>query len=132
MTQTQVLSCEICKMFKDNYFVKHLRMAASESLWCNLVLPYAWFGGALLKKTCFIKTCSFLVLECSFQFNDNFLNEILVAVIAKCQILDPPLPLFPLYPLSPCNQANSDKLFPWSKTLLILHILYNWYVTGTN
>ena len=36
-------------------------------------------------------------------------------------------------PFSPCQQENSDKLFSWSKTLkIILHILYNCYVTGTN
>ena len=32
-----------------------------------------------------------------------------------------------------CHQANSDKLFPWSKTLKInFTCSYNWYVTGTN
>ena len=28
-TPTQVLSCEVCKMFKNNYFEKHLQMTAS-------------------------------------------------------------------------------------------------------
>ena len=68
-------------IFKARYFVKHLRMAASERLWCNIVLPYPWIVEIwknLIKRTRFIKTCSFIVLECSFQFNDNFLNGILL------------------------------------------------------
>ena len=47
----------------------------------------------------------------------------------KCQILDPPPPyvtvshFYHYNPSPPCHQANSDKLFPRSNTLIILHIL---------
>ena len=70
--------CEVCKIFKNTYFVKHMWTAASEYLWCNKVLQYPcsikiWLN--LIKKTYFfIKTCSFLILECCLQFSDNFLH----------------------------------------------------------
>ena len=77
MTLTQIFSCEFCKIFKGTYFVKHLRTSSSERLWCNIVLLYPcsieiWKN--LIKRTWFIKTWSFLILECSFHFNDNFRN----------------------------------------------------------
>ena len=75
-----MFSCEFCKIFKDTYFVKHLRTASSQRLWCNKVLPYPYsieIWKNLIKRTRFIKTFCFLVLECSFQLNDNFLNGML-------------------------------------------------------
>ena len=80
----------LCKILKDTYFGEHLfsrtpiQMAAFECFWCNKVLPYLCsikIWKHLIKRTCFIKTCSFPVLECFFQFNDNFLHGVLLGDI---------------------------------------------------
>ena len=55
--------------------MKHLQTAYSEHFLCNKVLPYTcsmeFWKKKLIKKTYFIKTYSFHVLERSFQYNDK-------------------------------------------------------------
>ena len=47
---TQVLFCEICELFKSNYFEEHLRMSTSKS---NVVFSCEFCE--LFKKTYFVK-----------------------------------------------------------------------------
>ena len=71
-TPTQAFSGKFCKIFKDTYFVKYLRTAASERLWCNKVLL---FGKSLLKEHVSLKHVLYLYWNLLFSLIITFSME---------------------------------------------------------
>ena len=47
-TQTQVFSCEFCEIFKNTFFVEHLRTAASNH--CQLIFVNIHFFSSEMPK----------------------------------------------------------------------------------
>ena len=64
LSPAHVFSDEFCKIFKNSYFVKHLRMAAS--VWCRLIFQkHFYFHHTLGKSIRLLETRTW----CSFSIN---------------------------------------------------------------